>query len=255
MRSKPKPHFLRKSNSSFSLSPNLFSIPPLCPFIVFSVTIIMRFLAFIFLATIFVATAISENLLSDNSADLIAFQDPPQDLLASQNLPENSELTIDDESALFAGSEAMKFFSTEPQGSFSGLEEASCLIEDGQSLNKLSSRDEDFCSPQDGAPLVKEPPAGDLKDIFRKVKEFFGFPDNEDSNRLPTKPPPDPGCRSDFPYHLCCYTAGYSTIDSTLPGSRFYEYLFGCFQSTWISSPSLFFVQMFKGLIPLICMK
>lgn len=197
---------------------------------------IMIFLTFVPLATIFVATASSENLFSDNSPDISAFQDSPQDpftspdLLALQNLPEDSELTTDDND-LFAGSDALGLFSTEPQDSFPGLE-ASCLTDEGQSLNNLRSRDGVVCSPENPAPLKKEPTQDKLGDIIRKIKEFFQDPPNE--GRL--------GqflklvflvCRPDFPLHMCCDTPGDRTFDISLPGGNIYEYFYGCDPGSW----------------------
>lgn len=205
------------------------------------VTLIMRFFAFDILATTFLAIAISENLFSDpSSPDILTFQDSPQDSFASPDLPETSDLTIDndDNDDLFTDSNAVAVLSSsEPQDSSPGLE-ASCSNEDEQPLNKLRSRDEEeeSCSPQGPASLKKQqPPNDNLEDVLRKVKEFFGFPEplNPDSDPFSTEPRPDPRCRSDFPHHLCCYISGdYSSWEVAVPGGRFYEYFFECYRGT-----------------------
>ena len=193
----------------------------------------MRFIPFIPLTATVLATAISENLFSENSPDTLAFQDSPQDLIASQDelalqdLSDGSELTIGDDDDLFAGADAMDTFSTEPQDSSFGLE-ASCLIDEGQSLNKLRSRDGPVCSPEGPAPLQKDPTQDKIGDIFRKIKEFFDYPPDDDPTR-PRGPTFFRICRRDFPLRLCCVTPGLSSMDITIPGGLLYEYYYGCY--------------------------
>lgn len=181
----------------------------------------MRFLSFVSLATIFFPTAITEDLFFDNPLDILAFQDSSQDLPALQDLPETSDSIINaNDDDLFADSNAMSPFSTESPDSFSDLT-ASCSIGHEQSLNKLRSRDEKVCSPQSPAPLLREPPVDDLKDVFRKVKEFFGTGFFDYSI-----------CRPDFPHHLCCFTASNFVLDISLRGSYYYENVFDCYPGT-----------------------
>ena len=198
----------------------------------------MRFLSFVSLATIFFPTAITEDLFFDNPLDISAFQDSSLDLPALQDLPETSDSIINaNDDDLFADSNAMNPFSTESPDSFSDLT-ASCLIGNEQSFNKLRARDEEVCSPQSPAPLQREPPSDDLKDVFRKVKEFFRLPENGESTGFFDYPK----CRPDFPHHLCCYSADDVALDISLPGGGYYENVFDCFPGTY----SFFFVFCFS---------
>lgn len=202
----------------------------------------MNFLAFALLATTFMPIIVTENLFSDSLPDSSAFQDSPQehlasqdlfssqDLLASQNLPEDSELTTNDDD-LFAGLDALDFFSTEPQDSSSGLQ-ASCLTDEGQSLNRLRSRDGALCSPESPAALKKEPTQDKLGDVFRKIKEFFQNLPDEAQRRFPggftlRK------CRPDFPLNFCCDTPGDRTFDISVPGGNIYDYFYDCYAGSW----------------------
>lgn len=207
--------------------------------VVFLVTIIMRFLAFVLLAATFVPITVTEDLFSDSLPDISAFQDSPQgqlasqDLFASQNLPEDSDLTTNDDNDLFAGSNPVDFSSTEPQDFSPSELEASCPTDEGQSLNKLRSRDGAVCSPEGPAALKKEPTQDKLGDIFRKIKEFFEYPPDEDWGPYPRFPPAFRKCRPDFPHHLCCNEPGDRTLEITVPGSGIYAYFFGCYIGSW----------------------
>ena len=201
----------------------------------------MHFLAFVLLAATFVPTTVSENLFSDSLPDMSAFQDSPQDLFTtqgpfasqdlpeSQNLPEDSELTTNDDD-LFAGLDAMDFFSTEPQDSSSGLE-ASCLTDEGQSLNKLRSRDGALCSPESPAALKKEPTQDKLGDVFRKIKEFFQNLPDEARSRFPEFSMRK--CRPDFPFNFCCDTPGERIFDISVPGANIWDYFYDCYAGSW----------------------
>lgn len=197
----------------------------------------MRFVAFIPLTATLFATAISENLFSENLPDISAFQDSSQDLIASQDqfalqdLPENSELTIGDDNDLFTSADFVDTFSTDPQDFFSSGLEASCLIDEGQSLSKLRSRDGPVCPPAGPAPLQKEPTQDKIGDIFRKIKEFFQDPSDDDPTRT-RFPSFFRICRQDFPLRLCCVTPGISSMDLSVPGGAVYEYYYGCYPGT-----------------------
>lgn len=197
----------------------------------------MRFLSFVSLVTIFFPTAISEDLFFDNPLDRLAFQDPSEDLLALQDLPETSDSIINaNDDDLFADSNALNPLSIGSPDSFSDLT-ASCSIGHEQSLNKLRSRDEEVCSPQSPTALQREPPSDDLKDVFRKVREFLGFPGNGESTGFFDYPK----CRPDFPHHLCCYSASDVVADISLPGTYYYENVFDCYPGTY--SPFFCFFQ------------
>lgn len=191
----------------------------------------MRFLPLIFLAVTFVTPAISNDLsLSENSPDLLTFQDMSQDLLASQALLETSTLTEGDED-LFSDSDMMDFpSSAEASGLYSDLE-ASCLTKDGQPLNKLRRRDgATVCSPPDSTPLEMQR----LHELWGQVQNYrdrLWAPEEPEPEKPPPPLPPlivpnlpeDPSCPSDFPNHLCCaFRGGLDPTDPPiiLPGKN-----------------------------------
>lgn len=205
----------------------------------------MRCLLFFPLAAIFVTIAVCQDLSSDNSPDVSAFQDWPQDLLASQDLPEDLEF-FDVDYDLFGGSGALDLLSTNAQDPFSGLE-ASCLTEDEQSLNKLRRRGETVCSPQAPIPL-NEDPLRELGDSFRDLKNFFSIPEKEEIPSFPDfqlpKDPEDRRCLPSFPNHLCCTAPGgrvdtSSIMASMVPGATIYQFFFACSPGTFSIPPFL----------------
>lgn len=169
----------------------------------------MRFFLLVFGATIFVTIAISENPYLNDSPDLSAFQDLPQDLFASQDLPESSQLIDDgDDDAddfLFDddNSDAMEAFSLETADSFSGLKPF-CLTENEQLLNRLRSRDDEreTCSTRDWVPLRDGSSFEDYPNLLQEPKDsFFSSEQNPERSE-------DSTCLTRFPYHLCCMELG-----------------------------------------------
>lgn len=228
MGSKTEPHLLYESNFKISWSQQ-FRVP--C--VIINITI-MRFLSFVLPVTILFPTAISQDLfLDDNSLDMLPLQDPSQDLLASQDLPETSDSITDaNDDDFFTDSDTMDSFSAESPDFFSDLT-ASCSTGNEQSLNKLRSRDEEVCPPKSPALSQRKPPTGDLDEAVRKWREFIlGVPvDTSD----------DLSCRPDYPHHLCCFTVSDPVGDRTLPGFFYYETVSGCYRGPH----SLFFCLNF----------
>lgn len=173
------------------------------------IVISMRFLPLVALAaTLSVGPAISEDLLfsdsppdlsfSDSQADMSIFQDTSQDLLASQNLLEDSTLTTDDDDIF---NEASDLHSDLP---------VSCSIQDGQSLSKLRSRDgSTVCSPPDSTTPSELRPLRDAWDAIQKWRNRILTPDpaSDEPPPPPAKKPwhtEDSRCEPYFPIHLCC---------------------------------------------------
>lgn len=195
-------------------------------FFISFMVIMMCFLPLVFLAATFVAPAISDDLLfSDNSPDLSTFQDTPQDLLALQSLPEASTLTGGDEN-LFSDPDSIDLSSsTEAVDLYLDLK-ASCLPNDGQSLNKVRPRDE-------GPVCTSE---GSTPESIQRIREAWGAIEKwrdglwntqgpsepEPEKQPPSIPPPidpeqpeDSRCPSDFPIHFCCGQRG--KLDNSKP--------------------------------------
>lgn len=213
-----------------------------------SIIIIMRFLPFVPLPMIFVAIAMSENLFSNPAPDeLSTFQDSPQDLLASLNLLDDSQMTIDNNDDLFDDLDTQDLFSIEDQDPAtvsSSMEVASCSTEGGQLLNRLRSRDGVSCPAYSNpVPLKKETPTqNNIGDLIRKVNTIFFDPDplpvpaepeQEDPLKSPEGSKRDK-CRPEFPKHLCCnYREG--PIDTESASDLTFQFLiygnlFSCYQ-------------------------
>lgn len=179
----------------------------------------MRFLPFLSSAIISVPIAIGQDLFSDDSSNVLA------DLFTSQELPMDSNW-IDGSDDLFDGLDTSDLFSTDTLD-FSNLEASCTTTTDGQSLNKLRSRDGPVCSPPNDSESEsqRQKPDDDfLKDPYYELKKFYRLPLEEDIPPgyawIRTKPP-ESLCRSNFPHHLFCleeYGLGTPEMNS-VPGN------------------------------------
>lgn len=183
--------------------------------------IIMWFLLFLFSAAGFVATALpEENLfadnslldtsLLDNSLDMSISPDSSGNLVVLQDLSEKQSMTdYNNNENLFSDSGADDFLSMELQDP-SVLEVSSCSTNDGQSLNKLRSRDGTFCS-EAGSGSAGE---SSLSDPLAPLKDGSGFTSHVTGVIRPK--PVDIRCFPTFPVHLCCEGLG-RTLDRASP--------------------------------------